>query len=257
MSWVLCPSTRLTLVGVSRTDATAIALTVTAAVVDLPSLVAVTLAAPGATAVTWPVLSTMATDALLLRHDTTRPDSAAPFASTTVEFRSPCCPTVSSSSLGDSRTAATGVGATVSVATALFPCSVAAMLALPTLSAVTTPFCETVATATSLLDQKTPLLEIVLPAPSRTVTSSGVLLPTPSVSVRCDSSIALIVLAGGAVASSSLPPQPRAGSVAHERAMAIENRRARTGAGRRTHHTLVPIIATSATTGRSAEETTV
>ena len=56
-------------------------MTVTDAVPLLPSLVAVIVAEPGVTPETSPELFTVATDVLLLDQVTTRPDSAAPFAS--------------------------------------------------------------------------------------------------------------------------------------------------------------------------------
>jgi len=55
--------------------------TVIDAVALFPSLVAVIVAEPGVTPDTSPEVLTVATDVLLLDQVTTRPDSAAPFAS--------------------------------------------------------------------------------------------------------------------------------------------------------------------------------
>src|SRR5437868_6210716 len=80
------------------------AVTVTAAVPLIPSLVAVTVAEPGAPPVTSPVPLTVATPVLLLVHVTTRPNSTLPAASLRVAVS--CCtfPTVTVAPAGDSVT---------------------------------------------------------------------------------------------------------------------------------------------------------
>ena len=64
--------------GVMLTDATGTRLTVTPALPLLPSLVAVTVAEPAATAVTPPVPLTVATAVLLELHVMVRPASGLP-----------------------------------------------------------------------------------------------------------------------------------------------------------------------------------
>src|SRR5947208_6172224 len=67
--------------GVTSTDATGTFVTVTDEVPLFPSLVAVTVAEPGVTPETRPLLLTVATAVLELDHVTVRPESGAPFAS--------------------------------------------------------------------------------------------------------------------------------------------------------------------------------
>src|SRR5690349_16052961 len=76
--WV-CPGGRLTVAGLTVTDATGTVVTVIAAVPLLPSLVAVIVVAPGATPVTRPLPFTVATALLPLDQLMVRPDSGFPF----------------------------------------------------------------------------------------------------------------------------------------------------------------------------------
>ena len=78
------PTCRVSRDGVTVTDATGTRLTVTAAEPDFPSLVAVIVADPAATAVTRPVPFTDATAALLVFHVTLRPVSVLPAESLVV-----------------------------------------------------------------------------------------------------------------------------------------------------------------------------
>ena len=73
----------LAVAGLTVTDATGTgtAATAIAAVPPRPSLVAVIVALPAATAVTSPLALTLATAGALLAHVTTRPDSGLPLAS--------------------------------------------------------------------------------------------------------------------------------------------------------------------------------
>src|SRR5205823_7202626 len=64
--------------GLTTTDATGTSVTVTAALPAFPSLVAVIVAVPAATAVTRPLVLTVATLPLLVVHVTGRPVSALP-----------------------------------------------------------------------------------------------------------------------------------------------------------------------------------
>src|SRR5262249_19336045 len=84
---VVCPTVRLDAFNATVTVATGTgggALTVTAAVPVFPSLIAVIVAEPGATAVTRPLELTVAIPAALVDHVTVRPVSGTLFASNVV-----------------------------------------------------------------------------------------------------------------------------------------------------------------------------
>jgi len=78
---VVCPTMTLAVDGATVTVATGAGAgdTVTVAVPDLPSLVAVIVAVPVATPVTTPALDTVATAPLLVLHVTTRSVTTVPF----------------------------------------------------------------------------------------------------------------------------------------------------------------------------------
>src|SRR2546429_4226489 len=84
--------------------------TVIAALPLFPSLVAVIVACPGATAVTSPLPFTMATDPSELIHVTTRPLSTPPFASCNVAKSCTVPPTCRLEDAGLTMTDATGAG---------------------------------------------------------------------------------------------------------------------------------------------------
>ncbi len=90
----VCPTVMLTLGGATVMLAGVWAPTETAALPDLPSLVAVIVAGPTATPVTRPVLSTDATVASDVDHVTTRPESGLPSASTGCAWNWNFCPTL-------------------------------------------------------------------------------------------------------------------------------------------------------------------
>src|SRR5437016_3150801 len=90
--WV-CPGCRLTVAGLTVTDATGTLATVTAAVPLVPSLVAVIVVAPAATPVTRPFPFTAATALLPLDQLIVRPDSGFPFASSGVPVSCSVWPT--------------------------------------------------------------------------------------------------------------------------------------------------------------------
>src|SRR5262245_7474339 len=73
LSCAVPPTTRLAVAGATVTVATGTAVTVIAEVADFPSLVAVIVADPAATALTRPLAETVATPGALLDHVTTRP----------------------------------------------------------------------------------------------------------------------------------------------------------------------------------------
>ena len=81
VNWVVVPTVTPAAVGLTVTEATGTLVTVMADVPVCPSLVAVIVAEPVATAVTTPLAETVATAALLVAHVTTRPLRAVPFAS--------------------------------------------------------------------------------------------------------------------------------------------------------------------------------
>jgi hypothetical protein len=120
--------------------------TVIAAVPVFPSLDAVIVALPAATAVTTPADDTVATAAFDVLHVTVRPVSTAPAASLVTAVNACVPPTDTVAALGVTSTVATGTG-TVIAAVPVFPSLDAVIVALPAVTAVTTPADDTVATA--------------------------------------------------------------------------------------------------------------
>lgn len=161
-------------------------LTVTVAVPLFPSLVAVIVAVPGATAVTTPLLETVATDGVPDDQVTEWPVSVFPFASRVTADSVTVVPTLIATVDGATATDATGTGAgavTVIAAVPFFPSLVAVMVALPLATAVTTPFADTVATPELLEDQDTARPVSVAPPASSVDTESVVVAPAVSVAV--------------------------------------------------------------------------
>lgn len=125
------------------------AFTVIVAVPFCPSLLAVIVAVPAATAVTTPLLDTVATDWLLDDQSTTRPVRTLPCESFVVAESVVVVPTSIVAVVGETSTVATGTGAgavTVIVALPVFPSLVAVIVAMPGATAVTVPEALTVAT---------------------------------------------------------------------------------------------------------------
>lgn len=149
--------------------------TVTVAVPDFPSLVAVMLAVPAATPVTTPDVVTVAMCVSDDDHATTRPESALPFASSVAAVNVADAPIATWELAGVTTTVATGAGAgafTVICALAVFPSLVAVMVALPARAAVTTPDALTVAVC-GALDAHTMLRPVsVLPFASYVIAVS-------------------------------------------------------------------------------------
>jgi len=110
-SCTVCPVVRLAVVGLTLTDATGTltAATVTAAPPLCPSLDAVIVAEPAASADTSPLPLTAATAPLLLVQVTTRPVSGFPLASVGVAASCTVCPGVRLAVAGLTLTAATGI----------------------------------------------------------------------------------------------------------------------------------------------------
>ena len=152
---VVVPSTIDDEASVTTTALTGTGDTVTAAVALCPSLVAVMVAVPGATAVTRPLADTVATPVADEVQLTARPVSTSLLAARVTAVPCVVCPTSSAEDANVSDTLATGVGLTVSVASPTMLSTVARITAVPLVSAVTTPAAETVATAGLLLLQAT------------------------------------------------------------------------------------------------------
>jgi hypothetical protein len=129
--------------------------TVIAAVPLLPSLVAVIVADPAATAVTRPLDETRAIEVLELDHVTVLPVSVTPLASFVVAVSCTVCPTFTLAVGGETLTVATGTtaAATVTADVPLFPSLVAVIVAEPAATPETRPVDDTVAIDVLELDQ--------------------------------------------------------------------------------------------------------
>src|SRR6267378_3175747 len=178
VSCTVPPTSMLAGAGVTVTDATGTNTTVTADEPDLPSLVAVIVADPGATPETRPLLFTLATVGALLDHVTTRPVSALPLPSFGVAVNCRAPPAHTLALAGVTATDATGTKVAVVAADPLFPSLVAVIVAEPAEAPVTRPLPLTVATAGALLAQVTTRPVRGVPAPSIGVAVSCTLPPT-------------------------------------------------------------------------------
>ncbi|HEY5492057.1 MAG TPA: hypothetical protein VIK25_12765 [Gemmatimonadaceae bacterium] len=150
----------------------AVLVTVTSAVPDLPSLVAVMVAVPGATprAVrTAPVVDPDTMAVLLDDQENVRPVSAFPLASRGVAVRTTVLPATTLAETGKIVTVATDASVTVTAAVPDLPSFVAVIVELPTATAVTSPLAVTVAFVASELLHVIVRPERTLPPPSRTV----------------------------------------------------------------------------------------
>jgi len=172
------PSSTLADAGVTATVATGTGVTVILAVPLCPSLVAVIVAAPVATAVTSPVEFTLAVAVLLLDQLMVRPESGLPFASFGVAVSCTVCPTCTLADAGLTATDATGTLLTVILDEPLCPSEVAVIVATPAATPDTTPLELTVATAVLLLDQLMTRPESGVPLASFGVAVSGTVCPT-------------------------------------------------------------------------------
>src|SRR5436309_4242234 len=141
--------------AVTSTAATGMTATVIAAVPLFPSLVAVIVADPTATAVTRPLADTVATAGALLDQVTSRPVSTLPAESFVVAVSCTVAPALRLFDAGDTVTVATGTTVTVIADVPFLPSLVAVIVADPAPTAVTSPLAETVAAAGALLAQVT------------------------------------------------------------------------------------------------------
>ncbi len=164
--------------GLTVTEATGTILTVIAALPLLPSLVAVIVAEPAATAETRPLALTDATAVLLLDQVRTRPVSV--LAAESLVTADSCCvpPTPMVADAGLRVTVATGTFVTVMVDVPLWPSLVAVIVADPTALLLTRPLAFTVATAASLVAQVTTRPESGAPDASCGTAVSWVDVPT-------------------------------------------------------------------------------
>ena len=148
------------------------AATLTVADPLLPSLVAVIVAVPDATAVTRPSDETVATLFRFDDQEIIRPVIVPPDASRRLAESREVCPTTRLLVTGVTSTPATGTSETVIVATALFPSDDAVMMAAPAPKAVTSPALVTVATDASLLTHETGRPVRTRPLPSSSSAAS-------------------------------------------------------------------------------------
>jgi hypothetical protein len=151
VSCTVCPTVRLAVAGATATAATGTAVTVIAAVLLLPSLVAVMVAEPAATPVTRPLGFTRTSVVSRLAQVTFRPAKVAPAESFGVAVSCRVCPTRMLAVAGETATEATGTGVTVTAALPDLPSLVAVIVTVPTAPLVTSPLALTVATPGLLL----------------------------------------------------------------------------------------------------------
>jgi hypothetical protein len=157
-----------------------------AAVPLFPSLVAVIVAEPAARPVTSPLVLTLATDALLLDHVTTRPVRGLPAESLVTAESCWVPPTGMLADAGLSVSVATGTFETVIAAVPLAPSLVAVIVAEPTPPPVTSPLRFTAATVGALLDHVTGRPAKGLPLESRATALSCTLAPTSMLTTAGD-----------------------------------------------------------------------
>ena len=182
--------------GATVTEATGTMMDVTVLVPLFPSLVAVIVADPAATAVTRPPAETVATAGALLDHVMTRPLSTLPAESFVVALSCAVPPTTTLAVAGATVTVATGTTVTVIDELPDFPSLVAVIVAAPAPTAVTTPLAETVATAGVLLDQVTTRPVNTLPEESLVVALSGTVPPATTLA---DAGVTVTVATGTTV----------------------------------------------------------
>jgi hypothetical protein len=151
LSWTVPPAVTLADGGVTVTDFTGTGVTLIDALPDFPSLVAVIVADPAATAATTPLAETVATPGVLLDHVTVRPVSVLPAESLVVALSEALAPTRRFAVAGATVTVATGTSVTLIVALLDLPSLVAVIVADPVARPLTIPLAETVATAGALL----------------------------------------------------------------------------------------------------------
>jgi len=210
------PACNVTVAGVTATLATVSggSVTVTVAEPVLPSTVAVIEACPAATAVTSPVLETVARVASLVLHVTVRPVSVDPRLPVTVAVScavavAPAC-NVTAAGATDTAAATSGSCVTVMVALPVRPPTVAVMVACPPATGITSPELETVARLASLVLHVTVWPLSTEPRLPVTTALSCAVAPVPACSVTVAGVTATLATVSGAVccgaAGASPPP---------------------------------------------------
>jgi hypothetical protein len=149
------PRTRVADAGLTVTVATGAGLTVSVALLVLPSLTAMICTDPAPAAVTIPVGETVAIALSPELQVTARPVRIFPLASRVVAVACVVCPTVMVGEARDTVTIATGIGTTVIEDVPVCPSLVARIVALPSASALTRPLDDTLAIEGALDDQVT------------------------------------------------------------------------------------------------------
>jgi hypothetical protein len=164
--WV---TSKFLLGGATVTLPTGIFVTVIVEIPLLPSLVALTVAVPGATPVTKPLELTVAIVGSLEPHVTTRPVNTPPMESSVAAASCVVADTRMPALGGETTTEATGTSETVIVLVPLFVSLVAVIVAVPGATAVTRPAVDTVATAGLLEPHVTTRSVTIVPTLSLTV----------------------------------------------------------------------------------------
>jgi hypothetical protein len=199
--------------GVTVTEAvTGGAGTVTDAVPATPSIVAVIVAVPGATAVTSPVALTVATPgALDVQLAGPRPARVAPPASRAVAVSCWVAPTATVAGVGVTATLATGAGAgcaTEIVAVPVTVPSAAVIVAVPAATAVTRPVALTVATP-GALDVQVKVRPGRSAPPASRATAVSCRVPPSGIDAVAGVTTTEAVVAGGAgTVTAALPATP-------------------------------------------------
>jgi len=121
LSWALAPTASVSLLGETVTEETGTSVTEMVDVPLFPSLVAVIVAEPGATAATRPDAETVAAAVALEDHVTVWPESTFPPASRTVAVSCDVLLTLSVAELGETDTDATAGAVTVIVEESVCP----------------------------------------------------------------------------------------------------------------------------------------
>jgi hypothetical protein len=180
-------------------------MTVSVAAPLRPSLLAVIVVVPAASAVTKPFAETDATDVLLDAQPNVRPLSADPLASRAVAVN--CCEPPTATCVTDGLTTTDATGAdTVSDAEPERPSLVAVISAVPALPAVTSPLAETVATSVLLLDHVTVRPVRIVPSAARAVAVAVVV--DPLLNVAAPSATVTLATAIGLMVSVAAPLRP-------------------------------------------------
>src|SRR6266481_2672912 len=178
VSCTVCPTRMLAVAGEIATEATGTVVMVIAAVLLLPSLIAVIGAEPEATPVTRPPVLTRATVVSPLAHVTVRPTRVPPAESFGVAVSCTVCPTRMLAVAGETTTEATGTSVTVTAALPVLPSLVAVIVTVPTAPLVTSPLALTVATPVLLLVHVTDRPVNAPPAESFGVAANCSVCPT-------------------------------------------------------------------------------